>query len=229
MRRVPALISASLLLSLSASPAWAAYGQIDTFGASATTVTAGATVDFSVTFTVIADPPYQNGGSNPVEPAPIEGQQWWDINWYSTQGETVTAVWLDAGGQNFSDFPSVGSGGSYSSGYAFSTPFITPGIYQVTANGGWEANVESYTSNESAWRDCVNLDPGGTDELQCTGWTYDYYDYSDFYSSGGSFSGQAITIEVLAVPEPSTTAMWVAGLLAAATARRRGRRRGRSL
>jgi len=224
MRTVPTSIAASLLLSLSALPAWAAYGQIDTFGATATTVTAGATVDFSVSFTVIADSPYQNGGSNPFEPAPVEGYQWWDINWYSTQSETVTAVWLDAGGQYFLEFPSVGPGGAYSNSYTFSTAFTTPGIYQVAANGGWDASVESYTSNESASRDCMNVDPGGTNELQCTSWAYQYYDYSDFYSNGGSFSGQAITIEVLAVPEPSTIAIWGAGLLAVAAARRRARR-----
>lgn len=224
MKMIPASITASLLLSLSALPAWAAYGQIDTFSASATTVTAGATVDFSVSFTVVADPSYQNGGSNPIEPAPVEGYQRWDINWYSTQSETVTAVWLNAGGQYFSDFPSVGPGGAYSNSYTFSTSFTTPGIYQVTANGGWDANVDFYTSNESAWRDCMNVDPGGTDELQCTSWTYEYPEYRDFYSNSGSFSEQAFTIEVLAVPEPSTIAMWGAGLLAVAAGRRRGHR-----
>jgi hypothetical protein len=215
-------IAASLLFSLSALPAWAAYGQIDTFSASALQVYAGATVDFTVGFTVITSG-YTNGGSNPFEPEPMEGYQTWDINWYSTESETLTDIWLVTAGNYYSEVPPAAPNSSYSGSANFSTSFATPGTYTISATGGWNHNVDFYTSNESASRECYNIDPGGTDELQCTSWQYSYYDYGDFYTSGGNFADQTLTIEVLAVPEPATAVLWVLGLLGVAAARRRRR------
>lgn len=224
MKTSPISIAASLLFALNALPAWAAYGQIDTFSASALQVYAGTTVDFTVGFTVITSG-YTNGGSNPTEPAPVEGYQTWDINWYSTETETLTDLWLVAAGNYYSEIPPAAPNSSYSGSAIFSTSFATPGTYIVSASGGWNHNVDYSVSNESASRDCYNIDPGGSDALQCTSWQYSYHDDSGYYSSGGSFADQTLTIEVLAaVPEPATAALWVAGgLLAAGVARRRRR------
>jgi MYXO-CTERM domain-containing protein len=217
------ILSAAAVVALAhALPAAAAGGQIDYFGASASTVTVGSVVDFSVGYSVSTNA-WQNGGSNPVEPAPQEGYQTWDINWYSTESETLSAVWLNAGGNYFSEYPSPGPGGGHSGSWTFSMQFDTPGVYQVSASGGWDHWVEFYTSNESAWRDCWNNDPGGTDELVCSWWTYEYNDWGDYYSSGGSFADQMLTIEVLAVPEPHAGLLGLAGLGGLLAWRRRQR------
>jgi MYXO-CTERM domain-containing protein len=105
-------------------------------------------------------------------------------------------------------------GGGHSGAWSIPMQFDTPGLYQISASGGWGHMVDFYTSNESAWRECWNYDPGGSDELACSWWTYEYNDWSDHYSSGGSFSGQTLTIEVLAaaVPEPHAGLLGLAGL-----------------
>ena len=205
------LSTAALVVMAYAAPAAAAGGQIDYFGANASTVTAGSVVDFSVAYSVSTSA-WQNGGSNPVEPAPQEGYQTWDLNWYSTESETLSSVWLNAGGNYFSEYPNPGPGGGHSGSWSFSMQFDTPGIYQLSASGGWEHTVDFYTSNESAWRECWNKDPGGTDALVCSWWTYEYNDWGDYYTSGGSFADHALTIEVLAVPEPHAGLMGLAGL-----------------
>ena len=206
------LWAAAVVVMAMSTEATAASGQIDHFGANASMVTVGSVVDFSVGYSVSTSA-WQNGGSNPVEPAPQEGYQSWDINWYSTESETLSAVWLNAGGNSFSAYPNPGPGGGHSGSWTFALQFDTPGVYQVSASGGWDHGVEFYTSNESAWRECWNNDPGGTDELVCSGWTYQYNDWGDTYSSGGSFADQMLTIEVLAVPEPHAGLLGLQGLL----------------
>lgn len=217
------MLSAAVAAALAhALPAVAAGGLIDHFGASASTVTVGTVVDFSVGYSV-STTAWQNGGSNPMEPAPQEGYQTWDLNWYITESETLSSVWLSAGGYTFSDYPNPGPGGGHSGSWTFSIQFDTPGVYQVSASGGWEHWVEFYTSNESAWRECWNNDPGGTDELACTWWTYEYSGWGDYYSSGGSFADQMLTIEVIAVPEPHAGLLGLAGLGGLLAWRRRQR------
>lgn len=217
-------LGATALLALAtlaaAAPAAAGQGQIDSFGASATSVTAGSEVQFWVSYSVTAAAD-QWGGSNPFEPAPEEGMQYWDINWYSTQFETITSITLDVGGQSQTDYPGVPAGSSAAGGMNFSMVFDQPGSYTITAAGSWSSWVDSYTSNESAYRYCWYNDP---DQLTCDSWTYQYYDYTDSYSGGGGFSGQQLTIDVLAVPEPATLALWAAGLAALAWRRGRGGR-----
>jgi hypothetical protein len=212
-----ALLSTALA---GASVAEAASGQINSFSASATTVTEGTLVNFTVDFGISTNS-WTNGGSNPTEPEPAEGYQFWAINWYSYEHETLNSVWLQAEGNGFSDSPSVPPGGGYAGNWSFSVLFPTVGSFDVTVSGGWNASVETYHSNENAYRDCFNLDPGGSNELSCTSWNYVYDDGGDTYSSDGSFGGQSITIQVVPVPEPETWALLLAGVAVVAVTRRR--------
>ena len=155
---------------VAAGPAEAGQGQIDGFGASASTVLAGTEVQFwaSYSLTAVAD---QWGGSNTVEPLPQEGTQYWDINWYHTETETLTSVTLEVGGQGQTDILGLPPGASAAGSMAFAMVFTQPGSYPVTASGSWSSWVESYTSSESAYRNCWYNDPGMPDNLTCDSWT----------------------------------------------------------
>lgn len=207
---LPVAVLAAILAPL--SPALASSGQLDNFSANATDILAGATVDFSGAFSINTST-YSGGGSNPVEPAPVEGYQVWEVNWYSSFSETVTAVQLSAAGQGFNDFPSAGPGAGYSNSWSFSVPFTSAGNYDITLSGSWSTQTDSYISAETASRDCYYSDPGNSDTLFCSSWTWSYYDNTDTSTFDSGFNPLSITIHVSAVPEPQTLALWFASLV----------------
>lgn len=201
--------AALLYLGLSVSPcAWSASGQIDSFGASQTTIQAGSTVDFFVSFSVNTSS-RMDGGNDPVEPAPVEGYQEWMMNWYWYEAETVTAVFLQAAGENFADYPAAAPGSGYSNGWTFSLLFPTAGTFDIAVGGGWSANNSTSSGSEIASRTCMSDEGGG---LSCSSWQYSYPQSEYSSSSDGSFDGKSLTITVTAVPEPMTAALWLAGL-----------------
>lgn len=198
--------------ALAAPAAQAASGGIDGFWASATQVHVGDTVDFSVALSLTTTGSAY-GGSDPFEPPPQEGYQEWFVNWYYWEYETLRSVWLQAGDQNFADWPSVGPGASYGTTWSFAVTFDTPGIYTYDVSGAWQSDIETGASNESATRNCYYVDPDNPGELWCDSWSWQYSDYSDWYTTEGSLWGGSISIEVLAVPvpEPGTWALMLAG------------------
>jgi hypothetical protein len=195
------------LLALSAS------GQIDSFGSSAATVVEGGTVEFFASFSVFAST-FSDGGSDLFEPLPVEGTQTWLLNWYRSEQETLREVQLSAGGLTTTDMPTLSPGSSYSGSWSFSILYPSPGQFAVTLSGSWLSDVQIYVSSETGTRECMNIDPGGSNALQCSSWQFSYGDYSDTFSSGGAFAGQTINVEVTAapVPELSKVALWLAGL-----------------
>lgn len=205
----PALLVGAVLAA-SAFTAQASNGQINSFSASATNVAAGTLVDFTVDFGVITYG-WTSGGSNPIEPAPQEGFQEWHVNWYSYENETLSQVWLDAGGNTFTDYPIVLANSSHTGSWTFSILFDTPGSFDITLNGGWATSFESYHSNESATRDCYYVDPDSGGELSCSSWNWVYDDGGDTYTYDQSFSPMTVTVNVAAVPEPESLAMLLAG------------------
>jgi len=209
--RIAYLAAAGLL----AGPAIASTGQLDTFSASSLNIKAGETVDFSASFSIGTDS-YSNGGSNPIEPEPVEGYQVWAVNWYQSWSESVTEVQLQAGGASYL------ASGSSSGSWSFSSTFDTPGTYVMTLTGGWTTRSEQYISTETASRNCYNADPERGSMLTCDGWQWSYYDNTDSSEYSSGFAPLSLTIEVTAVPEPATLALLLAGLglVAAAAARR---------
>ncbi|MBP6898326.1 MAG: hypothetical protein KBC94_28245 [Pseudacidovorax sp.] len=191
--------------------AQAASGQIDSFSANALSVPVGGTVDFTVSYSVSASS-WSSGGADPVEPAPQEGYQFWAVNWYNSETETVSSISLQAGGNGFNDMPSAPAGSGHSGSWTFSMLFPQAGVFQITASGDWAVNVTSYYSQESASRQCDNIDPEGSGTLQCTSWQWQYSDGSNESSLSGSMPALTLSIEVVnAVPEPATWALWLAG------------------
>ena len=102
--------------------------------------------------------------------------------------------------------------------------FLAAGSYAVGVSGGWEGWVENFYHGESAARSCMSVDPGGSNDLWCNSWEFQYQDDRFDYSSSGPLSASPLTIEVLApaaVPEPATTALWAAGLFGLLALRQR--------
>ncbi|MBL8353215.1 MAG: PEP-CTERM sorting domain-containing protein [Burkholderiaceae bacterium] len=204
-----------------APPLQAASFSIDSFGASATSVKVGDTVDFWVQFSA-STTSNTYGGSNPYEPEPAEGYQEWHVNWYYWEHETFSSVSLQAGGQGFYDAPGLAPGSGYGNTWSFSVTFNDPGQHSIDLSGSWEAMINSGASNESAYRNCWYADPDTSSDLTCDWWTWSYHDYDDYYTTGDSITAGPLTINVSAVPEPGTFALWLAGIgLVAAGARRR--------
>lgn len=212
--RTAALAAGALVLAPAAA---ASTGQLDFFTASKLVVAPGETVDFSAGFSIAVDS-QSNGGSNPVEPAPEEGYQVWEVNWYQQWSETVSQVQLHAAGASYAGSP--GSSGNWS----FSTSFDTPGLYVLQLGGGWTTRSETYISTETASRNCYSSDPENGGSLLCDSWQWSYYDSTDSYEYDSAFSPLSLTLEVTAVPEPQTYALWLAGIAALAgwARRRRG-------
>lgn len=220
--RLRAIGALSLALCL-ADPAAAVSGDIFNFGASASQVMEGDTVDFTVSFTVSTS--FSSwGGSDLTEPAPQEGYQTWVMNWYGYDSETLTQVTLQAAGQSFTDYTQI-SGGSYSGGWNFSQTFPAAGVYDISVSGSFTAMVESYSTMESAWRNCGYLDPENPGALSCDSWNYSIAESRSDYTTDGSFGSTSLAVEVLAtpVPEAPTWALWAVGLTALGLWRR-GRR-----
>lgn len=219
---IKSLLATALLATLlTAAPihAQAGTGQVNGFSTSTTLVAPGTVVDFMVDFGVSTSSVI-NGGSNP-EPEPAEGYQSWQVNWHNYEHETLTSIWLESSGQTFLASPAVPAGSSYSGIWTFSVLFPTEGTFDVMLYGGWSSSIETGYSNERAERDCINNDPGGTNELSCSSWAFMYNDNNDIYSGGDTFVTQGITVNVVAVPEPQTWALLLAGAAVVAAARHR--------
>ena len=211
LRRLGWLLFLPLVPAL---PAQAASGSIDSFGASATRVQVGGTVDFTVQYSILTSST-RFGGSDPIEPAPQEGYQEWFANWSTYELETLRSVWLQGGGQGFNDLPSVGPGSSHSGSWSFSVTFAQAGTFDIGVAGGWQVEVESGFSNETASRNCYVPDPLAPGDLFCDSWDWRYADADDRYTSDGSFGASGLQIEVFeattAVPEPGTGLLWLGG------------------
>jgi len=217
--RAAAALAAAALCTTSAH---AASGFISGFSASASQVSVGSWVDFSVEFSLSADAVYLTGGSDPYEPAPQDGYQEWVANWYSRSWDVVNGVSLQAGGQSFNDYPYVAPGSGHTGSWAFSQYFGQAGTHTIDLTGDWVGDAYSEYGAEVATRNCYYSDPENSTDLLCDHWSWSYPGgVPDNYTITGQFAAQQISIEVLAVPEPATLVLWLAGAGLLATRLRR--------
>lgn len=202
--------------------AQAASGQIDSFSASALQVLAGDTVIFTVGYSFSTNV-YQNGGGATPEPVPEEGYQYWTLNWYDFQYESLQTVSLQAAGQSQMESLYLPAGGGHAGVWQFSVLFPTAGSFDVTISGDAEVLFDIQQGAELASRSCYNTEyDGGPPNIQCDSWSYEYPEYYDYYTSSQGLGSMSLQVEVSAVPEPGTVALWLAGagLLGASRLRR---------
>ena len=162
------------------------------------------------------------GGSNTSAPAPTEGWQEWVANWYWTETVSALSIDLTAGGQWFGESFS-GTGGGASGSIGFTRVFDLPGTYTMDVTGSWQARrVQTYES-EVGTRTCWNTgDPAhGELDLSCDGWNWSYPRDAFESDFGGALGSLSMQVEVQAVPEPTTVALWLAGLAGLALRARR--------
>lgn len=207
MRLHPLALALLAPVLLTPPPAHAAEGVIGSFSASALLVPAGGTVDFEVGYGLLVSTERHEGGNDYNEPAPAEGTQLWVVQWYHHEVETPGWITLQAGGQSHTEW-----GGSTGS-WQFSLQFPDAGRYDITAMGEWSVQRSIDSGSEVATRDCSSWgDPEvGGSTLSCSSWAYSYPQTLDIGSYGGATNSLTLQIEVQAVPEPATLALWLAG------------------
>lgn len=218
----PLLQAAISLLGLAAAPAWP-HGQIERFQASATQVVAGSIVWFGVDWRIQGS--FQNGGSsNLVPPEPVEGYQEWVLNSYWTDSIAATGIDLQVGGLSTSERFVVSAGQGASGTWGFAMQFDTPGLVDLTVGGSFSVQQTFTTESELGTRYCYNTgDPDNGVYLACDSWSYSYPVLVSQSDLGGSLNTPSLQIQVLAVPEPASAALCLAGLGALAALRRRRR------
>ncbi|MDT7833593.1 PEP-CTERM sorting domain-containing protein [Aquabacterium sp. OR-4] len=195
-----------------ASPAWS-QGQLDWLQAGATQVSAGSSVGFGVGWSIQGE--FQSGGgNNPVEPAAVEGSNEWLMNWYWTESTTALGIEVQVSGPqllSFSEQPPSGPAGSF----GFQMQFDAPGSYLVSASGSFALRRTRVDEAELATRYCYNSgDPEQGVYLVCDSWGYSYPRLQTESDLGGALNTLSVQIEVQAVPEPATVALWLGGLAA---------------
>lgn len=204
------------------APAWA-YGQIDWLQASATQVAAGSSVSFGVGWSIQGS--FQSGGgSNLVEPVAVEGYNEWLLNWYWT--ETLTPQTIDVWVSGpvalaFSEPLGAAPGSAASGSFGFQMSFDAPGVYEVSATGSFSVRQTRTDQAELGTRYCANGgDPDSGVYLVCDSWRYSYPVQQSESDFGGSMNMASVQIQVQAVPEPVTLALWCAGLAGLGALRR---------
>lgn len=221
MHRWMATAAASLIVATTPAKA---QGQLDWIFVDRSQVRVGEVVGFGAGWRIAGS--FNNGGgSNTSEPAPMEGWQEWVANWYWTETVSALSVDLTAGGQWFGESFS-GTGGGASGSIGFAMVFDAPGTYTIDVSGSWQARSVQTHESEIGARTCWNTGnpEDGEVSLSCDSWRWSYP--RDAYESdfGGSLGSLSVQVEVLAVPEPATAALWLAGLAGLALqARRRAR------
>jgi hypothetical protein len=210
--KLPARLATIGLAGVTAAPlAGAVEASIDSFVASSTRVAVGTTVDFTVLYSARTQS-WRSGGSNPHEPAPVDGYQDWFVNWYDYYDETLKDVSLSALDQSFVDYPAAAPGASHTGSWSFSAAFQTRGVFEVSVAGSWSADISISQGSEEAYRNCWYDDWDNPVQLRCDAWTWSYPQYDDGYTESGALGPRSLTIVVTAVPEPASAALWLAGL-----------------
>ena len=194
------------------APAWA-QGQIDNIQASATQVLAGSLVWFSVDWHIQGSS-QSRGDNNPVPPEPTDGYQEWITNWFTTDTTTATGISLQMGPLSTSETFSLADGEGASGTWTFGLQFDTPGPVQIDVGGSFSVRQKSSTQTVLSTRHCTTT---GSEELgvylDCSAWSGpSYQELVSESDVGGALNMSSLQITVLAVPEPATTALWLAGL-----------------
>lgn len=186
---------------------------------SPTTIMAGGTVDFRLDFFQIQEGwSFDNGDG---EPSPDIGFQRWQSAYREAWNDRLTDLDLQllVGGrpvQQRNTQPDAAPRTDYTTSWQVTLRFDQPGLHTVTAAALVTQAKDLYRAITVGTRECVGFD----NSVQCTLW--DFRDeVLDDLAWTETTPAVSASLQVQAVPEPATTALWLAGLAGLALRARR--------
>jgi hypothetical protein len=198
-------------LGLASSAAQAGTPYLELTATSPTTIQAGGTVNFRLSFNQ-----YQENWSfdnNGPEPTADIGFQEWIYHFYESSSERLSELELRVGvdgGPELSRLllPDAGPGTDYSTEWNLSLVFSQPGVHQVLGSATATQDKTSRRGDTFGTRECVGFD----NSVQCSGWSFiDRLHEDGAWSEPRFASSLGIQVQVQAVPEPPTAWLLLAG------------------
>jgi len=213
------------VLALVTLGAQAGKPYLDLTARTPTTVAVGGTVEFMVQFSQI-----QEGGSfdnGDGEPSPDIGIQQWRSAYRDVWQDTLTDLRLTLGATSAHGAPGVMalqrdtqpgalSGTDYTTSWLVTLRFDQPGRLDVLAGALATQQRYRYSEQTVRTRECVGFD----NSLQCSEWPLQttVLENTTWTETASALS---LPVQVQVVPEPATTALWLAGLAGLALRARR--------
>lgn len=199
------------VLGLAGAAAQAGTPYLDFTATSPTSITAGGSVDFQLTFRQ-----YQENWSfdnNGPEPSADIGYQEWLYSFFEMSTEHLKSLTLQIGpigGPQTSQVLSLdaGPGTDYNTTWNLSLSFAQAGSYQFGASATITQDKVVRRGDTLGTRECVGFD----NSVQCSDWAFTARMHEDSaWTEVTSATSLPIQVQVQAVPEPTTLALWLMG------------------
>lgn len=178
---------------------------------SPTAIMAGGTVDFRLDFHQIQEGwSFDNGDG---EPSPDIGFQRWQSAYREAWNDRLTDLNLQllVGGmpvQQRNTQPDAAPRTDYTTSWQVTLRFDQPGLHTVTAAALVTQAKDLYRAITVGTRECVGFD----NSVQCSTWAFtDRIHEDSAWTEVTSATSLPILVQVQAVPEPATLALWLLG------------------
>ena len=205
----PALLLTAL--GLAGAAAQAGTPSLEFTATSPTHITAGGSVDFQLTFRQYQENwSFDNIGP---EPSADIGFQEWVYSFFETSTERLTGLTLQVGGVGSPPTsqvlsPDAGPGTDYTTTWNLRLSFAQAGSYPLGAGATITQDKTVRRGDTLGTRECVGFD----NSVQCSTWAFtDRIHEDSAWTEVTSATSLPILVQVQAVPEPATLALWLLG------------------